>query len=50
MYDREELKDGDYVTFVGVHILKFERWIKDYGIPPWEFAFTPDEDDFSEDE
>ena len=43
MYVREHLEDGTLIQFVGVHLLKYEQWVKDYGIPPWEFAFVTDE-------
>ena len=39
---REDMKEGDGVCFVGTHILTWERYKRDYGIPDWEYAFYND--------
>ena len=36
--DREELSGDDYIKFVGVHFLTWERWKHKYNIPEWETA------------
>lgn len=44
MYYREDLEDGEPIQFVGVHVLKFERWVREYGIPDWEYTFVEMDD------
>ena len=36
---RENLQEGELICFVGVHILKWERYMREYGIPNFDFAF-----------
>jgi len=41
----EELEEGELICFVGVHILKWERYKRDYGIPNFDFAFVEVEEE-----
>ena len=45
MYDRDELEDGQMIQFVGVHVLKWERLQREYGIPDWKYAFVIEDDE-----
>ena len=45
MFSIEELEEGDPVQFVGVHILRWERMMKEYSIPMWDYAFLLERDD-----
>ena len=42
-YMREHLEEGTLIQYVGVHLLKYEQWVKEYGIPPWEYAFVTEQ-------
>lgn len=48
MYDREELEDGHPIQWVGVHVLTWERWKREYGIPDWKYAFVMEDEDESD--
>lgn len=45
MFNRDELQDGQLIQFVGVHVLKWERLKREYGIPDWDFAFVTVDDE-----
>ena len=44
----EELEDGELIQFVGVHVLKWEKLMHEYGIPEWDYAFTIEDDEINE--
>ena len=50
MYAREELEEGQLIQWVGVHVLAWEQWKRDYGIPDWEYAFVKEDDDDTEED
>jgi len=50
MYSRDELEDGQYIQFVGVHILAWKRLQREYGIPDWKYAFVIDKQEADNDD